>query len=146
MNFPLSTAFIVSHTFGYAVHSFSLNSIKFLFLYFCFGPYYGLNILSWWGVALLGVMAFLEEVNLIRGSVSLWRLVFEVSYICSSLASVTMSCSILNYKTRATWPELQSSIACWAWNIVPLFYYILLRVLHVCVSWVPGLKVCTAWT
>ena len=28
MNFPLSTTFIVSHKFGYVVHSFSLNSRK----------------------------------------------------------------------------------------------------------------------
>jgi hypothetical protein len=29
MKVPLNTAFVVSHTFGYDVSSFSLNSIKF---------------------------------------------------------------------------------------------------------------------
>ena len=34
MSFPLSTAFIVSHKFGYVVPSFSLNSIKSLISFF----------------------------------------------------------------------------------------------------------------
>ena len=34
LNFPLKTAFIVSHKFGYAVASFSLNSKKSLFSFF----------------------------------------------------------------------------------------------------------------
>ena len=36
MNFPLSTAFIVSHKFGYVVHWFSLNSRKPLIYFFIF--------------------------------------------------------------------------------------------------------------
>jgi hypothetical protein len=34
MNFPLNTAFIVFHKFGYNVSSFSLNSIKSLISFF----------------------------------------------------------------------------------------------------------------
>jgi hypothetical protein len=38
MGFPLSTAFIVTHKFGFVVASFSLNSKKKIkFLYFFFG-------------------------------------------------------------------------------------------------------------
>jgi hypothetical protein len=35
-NFPLSTAFIVSHKFEYAVHLFSLNSRKSLIYFFIY--------------------------------------------------------------------------------------------------------------
>jgi hypothetical protein len=38
MNFPLSIAFIVSHKFGYAMPSFSLNSRKSLISLFLLQP------------------------------------------------------------------------------------------------------------
>ena len=55
-------------------------------------PYCGsLNMFGPREMGLLGGVALLKEVNLVRRSVSLWRQGYEVSYTCLQLVSVLQS-------------------------------------------------------
>ena len=47
---------------------------------------------------------------------------------------------LLDSKDKATWPKLPSSAACWSWNMVPFFYYIITTKAWHCER--PGKAIC----
>lgn len=112
MNFPLNFAFIVSDTFGYAISSFSLNSMKSLTSFF---------------------ISFLIKVSLSREFFSFYEYVCFLVLLLFVLFVVVLFCfllllfSLLKFSFSPLWSDRMD-------GIILIFFY-LLRLLLCLITW-----------